>query len=118
MDVLNQYLTMALDFLRAGFNDVNQSTQGLLIALAAAIFMQNWKQLIGMALLAVILTLAVEALVPVLAQGARFQLPAVFEAEFLRIQLARLVGYVVIIAIFFAIKRALFKAAPATAKGH
>src|SRR5688572_11953325 len=118
MDVITAYATQALDFLSSGFNDVNQSAQGLLIALAATIFMQNWKQLIGMALLAVVLTLALETLLPVLANNARFMLPNIFEPAFLQVQLARFVGYIVIIAIFFAIKRALFRAAPAPAKGH
>lgn len=115
MDVITSYTTQALDFLSSGFNDVNQSAQGLLIALAATIFMQNWKQLIGMALLAVVLTLALEVLLPVLANGARFMLPNIFDAEFLQVQLARFVGYLVIIAIFFAIKSAIFRSAPAKA---
>lgn len=122
MEVVTQYFNIVLDFMRVGFNGINASTQGLLIALAAAIFMQNWKQLIGMALLAVVVTLAVEALVPVISDNQRFALPSLFEAEFLRVQASRFVGYMVVIAIFFIIKQALFRVVPqggaAKAKGH
>src|SRR5688572_19707930 len=99
MDSAN-YLDQAVSFLREGFNNINQ-VQGLLIALAATIFMQSWRQWLPISLLAVIIHIAVDLLAPVLAENAAFRLPPLMEPEFWRSAGALFVGYLIVIAVFF-----------------
>lgn len=114
MDSANSYLGQALDFLREGFADVNQ-VQGLLIALAATIFMQSWRQWLPISLLATIIHIAVDLLAPVLAENAAFRLPPLMEGAFWREAGTLFVGYLVVIGVFFLIKSLLLRrsAAPA-----
>lgn len=112
MEAVQPYLDSFVEFLRTGFNETNQ-VQGLLIALAATIFMQSWKQWFGVALVAVVVHVAVDVLVPVLSGGA-FHLPPMVEPEFWVQCASRYVGYLIVIGIFFAVKRVLLRrAAPA-----
>ncbi|MET0181832.1 MAG: hypothetical protein ABW199_02985 [Caulobacterales bacterium] len=114
MDSVQSLLDSILGFMRTGFNETNQ-LQGLLIALAATIFMQSWRQWFGIALLAVVVHVAVDLIVPVLAGGQEFRLPQFFESAFWMQSLARYVGYLIVIGIFFAVKRVLFKGKAAAA---
>jgi len=107
-------LNDALAFMRYGFNETNQ-LNGLLIALAATIFMSSWRQILVMPLVAVVLHVAIDTLIPVFAGGAAFKLPALLEAPFWQMAGARYVGYLIVIAVFFAVKRVIFRAAPAPA---
>ncbi len=114
MENVQPYLDATLQFLQAGFNEANQ-VQGLLIALAATIFMQSWRQWLGVALVAVVVHVAVDVLVPVLASAQDFRLPPLMEPAFWMESASRYVGYLIVIAIFFAVKRVLLRrgAAPA-----
>lgn len=107
MEAVQPYLDSLVEFLRAGFNETNQ-VQGLLIALAATIFMQTWKQWFGIALVAVVVHVAVDVIVPVLS-GGEFRLPPMVEPEFWIQCASRYVGYLIVIAIFFAVKRVLLR---------
>ncbi|MGE3143264.1 MAG: hypothetical protein AB7L65_08075, partial [Hyphomonadaceae bacterium] len=107
-------LSEAFDFLRHGFDQTNQ-VQGLLIALAATVFMQNWKQWLGVALLALLVHVAVDAIVPVLAGTQAFKLPPLMESAFWLQCASRYVGYLIVIGVFFAVKRVLLRRAPAAA---
>ncbi|WP_440957263.1 hypothetical protein ACFELO_08060 [Oceanicaulis sp. LC35] len=104
MDILND----VLDFMRAGFNEIN-AVQGLLIALVAAIVLPDLKRLPVIVLAATIIHLAVDILIPVIANGAALRLPPVLEASYWRYAAVVLVGYLVVILIFAIIKRLLFK---------
>lgn len=108
METLQPYLDSLLAFMRTGFNEANQ-TQALLIALAATIFMQSWRQWLPVAVLAVVVHVAVDVIVPVLAGRGEFRLPPLMEGEFWQMAGARFVGYLIVIAIFFMIKRLLFR---------
>lgn len=114
MDGVQSFLDSVLEFMRSGFNETNQ-LQGLLIALAATVFMQTWRQWPGVALLAVVVHIAIDLIVPVLAGGQEFRLPQFFEAAFWMQSIARYVGYLIVVGIFFAVKRVLFKGKPAAA---
>lgn len=109
MEAVQPYLDMIVDFLRAGFNETNQ-VQGLLIALAATVFMQSWKQWFGVALVAVVVHVVVDLIVPVLAGGGgELRLPPLVEPAFWLQCASRYVGYLIVIAIFFTVKRVLMR---------
>jgi hypothetical protein len=113
MEAVQPYIDSFVEFMRSGFNETNQ-VQGLLIALAATVFMQNWKQWFGIALVAVVIHVAVDVIVPILSGGGEFRLPPLVEPSFWMQCASRYVGYLIVIAIFFAVKRVLLRrAAPA-----
>ncbi len=114
METIQPYLDATWAFLSAGFNEANQA-KPLLIALAATIFMQSWRQWFGVALLAVIVHIAVDVVVPVLAGVGEFRLPPIMTGEFWYLNASRFVGYLIVIAIFFAVKRVLFRGRAAAA---
>ena len=104
MEILND----VLDFMRAGFNEIN-AVQGLLIALVAAIVLPDLKRLPVIVLAATVIHLAVDILIPVIANGAALRLPPILEGNYWRYAAVVLVGYLVVITIFAITKRLLFK---------
>lgn len=104
MDIFNELL----DFMRAGFNQIN-AVQGLLIALVAAIVLPDLKRLPVIVLGATVIHLAVDVLIPVIADGAALRLPPLLEGEYWRYAAVVLVGYLVVVSIFAIIKRLLFR---------
>jgi hypothetical protein len=103
MDFLNDVLA----FMRAGFNEIN-AVQGLLIALIAAVVLPDLKRLLVIVLAATVIHLAVDVLIPVIANGAALRLPPILEGAYWRYAAVVLVGYLVVISIFAMIKRLLF----------
>lgn len=104
MDILND----VLDFMRAGFNEIN-AVQGLLIALVAVLFLATLKRLLIVVIAATLVHLGVDILLPVLTGGQAFQLPPLFEGWYWRYVTVCFVGYLVVISIFAIIKRLLFR---------
>lgn len=96
-------------YLREGFGTIN-NPKGLLIALAATIFLGSWKQWLPLSLVAVIIHIAIEQLAPVLAgEGGAVILPDLMSEGFWTRALVLFLGYLVIIGIFFFVKRLLFR---------
>lgn len=122
MDQVQPYLDQALAYARMGFNEIN-GPQGLLIALAATVFLSSWRQWLPVAVLATIVHVAVDTLAPVLAGKGALKLPPLVEPEFWRHFGVLFVGYVVVIGVFFLIKGLLVRRsstaniAPAGKKG-
>ena len=58
-----EFVDQAVEYLREGFGNIN-NPKGLLIALAAVIFMGSWRQWIPVALVATIIHIAIERLRP------------------------------------------------------
>lgn len=104
MDILND----VLDFMRAGFNEIN-AVQGLLIALVAVIFLSSLKRLLIVVIAATLIHLGVDILLPVLTDGQALRLPPIFEGWYWRYVTVCFVGYLVVISILAMIKRLLFK---------
>jgi len=104
MDILNS----VLDFMRAGFNEVN-AVQGLIIAVVAALLLPNLNRLPAFTVGATLVHLIVDALLPVLARGQTFRLPDFLTLPFWREVAVLLVGYLIVIAILSMIKKVLFK---------
>jgi hypothetical protein len=105
-----EYVDQAVAWLRDGFANIN-NPKGLLIALAAVIFMGSWRQWLPIAAVATIVHIAIEALAPVLAgEGGELRLPPdLMQETFWTRALVLLLGYLVITGVFFLIKSMLFR---------
>lgn len=104
-----ELVDQAVAYLREGFANIN-NPKGLLIALAAVIFMGSWRQWIPIALVATIIHIAIERLAPVLAGGGgEVTLPPIMEEAFWTQVLVIFLGYLVITGVFFLIKSMLFR---------
>lgn len=105
MDQLMAFLGEAYALAQTGFEGVNQ-VAGLIIALIAAVLMSGWRALWRMALGAAVVHVIIGTLLPVL-QGGTFRLPDVLAGSFWLMLLALFIGYAVVIALFFFVKRLL-----------
>ncbi len=104
-----EFVDQAVAYLRDGFGTIN-NPKGLLIALAAVIFMGSWKQWLPIGLVATIIHIAIERLAPVLAGGGgEVTLPPLMEEAFWTQALVLFLGYLIIIGVFFLLKSMLFK---------
>ena len=104
MDILDQ----ALGVMRAGFDSVN-AVQGLIIAAVAALLMPGWKRLPTFVAAATLVHVIVDVLLPVIAGGAALRLPDILELAFWREIAFLLVGYLIVIAVLFLLRRLLLK---------
>jgi hypothetical protein len=110
-----EMVDQAVAYLREGFANIN-NPKGLLIALAATIFMGGWRQLLPIALVATVVHIVIERLAPVLAGGGgEVTLPPLMEEGFWTQVLVLFLGYAIIIAVFFFIKSMFFRGAAAKA---
>jgi hypothetical protein len=104
-----ELVDQAIAYLRDGFGTIN-NPKGLLIALAATIFMGSWKQWLPISAVATIIHIAIDQLAPVLAGGGgSVRLPDITSESFWTQSLVLLLGYLVIIGVFFLLKGMFFK---------
>lgn len=104
-----EYVDQAVAILRDGFANTN-NPKGLLIALAATIFLNSWRQWLPVAVVATVIHIAIDRLAPVLAgSGGEVTLPPLMETSFWTSTGVLFVGYASIIAVLFLIKGMLFK---------
>ena len=108
MEAVWGYLDQALDFMRRGYANVN-AVQGLLIALGAAYLMTDYRRILVITLGATLVHLAFRVMLPVLANGAAFELPPIFDQWYWEYALSLFVGYLVVISIFYLIKRTVLR---------
>ena len=109
MDNFQYYLHEIIDFFRQGFHEgfahVN-AVLGLIIALVAAYMLHSWKRLWAIALGATVIHLISEVMLPVLVNRSRFELPPnLIDLSYWRSAAALYLGYLVVIGVFFFIKR-------------
>lgn len=106
-----EFVDQAVAYLRDGFGTIN-NPKGLLIALAATIFMGSWRQWIPVAFVATVIHIAIERLAPVLAgAGGDVTLPPIMEEAFWTQVLVLFLGYMIIIGVFFLLKSLVFRRA-------
>jgi hypothetical protein len=121
MESLGSILNPVLEFLQSGFDKVN-AVQGLLIALFATVLMRKWGQLFLIAFGATVIYVIVNAAVPIVMKNAEIKLPPIMTVPFWQDGLSFFVGFIIIIAMFFAVKQVLFpaggKKAGKSAKAH
>jgi hypothetical protein len=103
-----ELIDQAVAYLREGFGAVNQLT-GLLIALVLTIFMGSWKQWLPFAVLGAILHILINHFTPVVSNGAELTLPDFTREGFWAQALVLLLGYLIVIGVFFFVKKLIFK---------
>jgi len=113
---MNDLINQAIQTLHDGFLEINHP-KGLLIALAATLFMGSWRQLLPVALVATIIHIAIDVLAPVLAGhgGGQIALPDFMTSAFWTTAGIYFLGYLIIIAVFFLLKSLLFRGSAAKA---
>jgi hypothetical protein len=118
MEVVQPYFDSALSFLNNGYSQVN-GPQGLLIALLAVVLMSSWGQLLPITLGATFAYAVVEAIKPIVMDGGNIELPPVTDPDYLMTLGSLYVGLLIIIAMFFAVKKVLFmRSGGAKARAH
>ena len=115
------YVNQAVQTLHDGFLEINHP-KGLLIALAATLFMGSWRQWLPVALIATIIHIAIDVLAPVLAGrgsggNGNVALPDFMQSGFWETAGIYFLGYLIIIGVFFFLKSLLFRGG-STAKAH
>jgi hypothetical protein len=121
LNSVGTYLNPLLDYLQNGFDRVN-AAQGLAIALIAVILMRKWVQWPSVAFAATFVHAIVDAALPIIAGQSAVKLPPIMEPIYWQYLAALYVGYLIVIAMFFAVKRVGLgfmpaKSAPAPAEG-
>lgn len=111
---LNDFLRFFEHGVRDGFAHINAAL-GLIIALIAAYQLGHWKRLWTAALGATLAHLVAVVVIPVLANETSFRLPPdLLTLHYWRTAFALYLGYLLVIAIFYVLKKnVLPKAAPA-----
>ena len=102
------YFQQFLDYVREGFSHVN-AVQGLIIALFATFLMPRWGRLWFIALGATVVHILADIMLPVIVNHAEFVLPQIVEPPFWHYVLALYLGYLVVIAFLFFIKKNVIK---------
>jgi hypothetical protein len=111
VEQVSPYLHDVIAFFREGFRDgfahVNGAL-GLIIAVYAAYQLSTWKRLWAAALGATILHLVAVIMLPVLANQGTFRLPPdLLELSYWKTAAALYLGYLIAVAVFFAVKTKL-----------
>jgi hypothetical protein len=107
---MQAFLDQALEVLRAGFTQINDP-KGLLIALAATLFLRSWGQWFPAGVVATLIYIAIEHFAPVLAGQGELVLPPIMEGAFWSRAGILLVGFLLVIGVFFFVKRIIVTAA-------
>jgi heme exporter protein D len=109
MDKATGAFTPIYNFIHMGFNDVRTDTLAIIIAFIFAFFlMKRWGQLIVMAIGATLVSLILNAMLPLLNHG-KLMMPDVMAKPYWMGALALLVGYLILLIIFFFLKNNVFK---------
>jgi hypothetical protein len=106
---IQRYLHEIMVFFHQGFHEgfahVN-AILGLIIALVAAYMLHSWKRIWASALGATIIHLIADVMLPVVVNDNRFELPPnLLDLSYWRAAAALYLGYLIVIAVFFFIKR-------------
>ncbi len=107
---MQAYLDQAIQVLRDGFTQINDP-KGLIIAAVATLFLRSWGQWIPAAIISTVVYVAIEHFAPVLAGQGELALPPLVEASFWTRTGVLLVGFLIVIGIFFFVKRIVNSAA-------
>ncbi len=111
MGSLESVIEAIHQFILAAYHDVNNWV-GLLIALFAVVLMSNWKQLLPLTLGATIVRVIADILMPAVQKGkvslAEVKLPEFLVPAFWSDKATLFVGFLILIAMFFAVKKVVF----------
>lgn len=107
MEDAMQYVQPVLDFFAAGFNQVN-AIQGIVIAVLAAFVLREYRRILVVSLVAAVVHVVVDTVMPVV-QGAELKLPPLADMAWWQYAATLFVGYIVIITVFYILKRLLIR---------
>lgn len=110
MEWIQQFIAGVNEYMHTGFYKVN-AVQGLLIAVVAAVLLPKWSRIFVIALGATLMHVIFDVMVPVLARNAPFRLPPLVDIEYWRYLLAIYIGFLIIISVFYVIKKVMFRSA-------
>ncbi len=108
MEWVQQFLASANDYMQTGFYKVN-AIQGLLIAIGAAVLLPKWSRIFFVSLGATLVHVMFDVMIPVLARNGPFRLPPLVDVEYWRYLLALYIGFLIIISVFYIVKRVVFR---------
>lgn len=108
MQTLQSWIDWIWEFFRVGFHDVN-AILGLLIAIAAAYFLSKYNRIFVIALGALIFYVIAQVMIPVIANNAQFKLPPLVEGDYWRHLVAIYAGFLIIISVFYLVKKTVLK---------
>jgi len=115
---LHDILYFFKDGIREGFAHVNGAL-GLLIALYGAYQLSEWKRIWAVALGATLAHLVAVVVLPVLVNEGSFRLPSdLLEVSYWKTAAALFLGYLVAIAVFFALKNQFLSKGASHAEHH
>jgi hypothetical protein len=107
MDLLQQaqqILNEVATYFQSGFYSVN-AVQGLLIAAISAYYLSDIRRLFVIALGAVIVHAMIDVMIPILGGRGALKLPPLVEVEYWRHLLQLYAGYLIVISVFYVVKR-------------
>ena len=111
LGTLDSVIAAVHQFLLNAYHGVN-NLEGLVIALFAVVLMGSWRQLLPVALGASVVRLVIDAVVPVVQKSgikaSEIKLPDFMEAAFWNDVASLFVGFAIVIAMFFAVKKVVF----------
>ena len=111
MGSFSSVISVLHQFLLNAYHGVN-NLEGLIIALFAVVLMVSWRQLLPIALIASIVRLVVDAIIPVVQRSginvSDIKLPDFMVAGFWNDLASLYVGFMIVIAMFFAVKKVVF----------
>ena len=108
METVRQIIATANEYMQTGFYKVN-AVQGLLIAIGAAYLLPTWGRLFVFALGATLVHAIFDVMIPVLGRNAALRLPPLVDIEYWRYLLSIYIGFLIVISVFFIIKRVFFR---------
>lgn len=97
-------------FIHQGFDGVRTDVLAIVIALIIVLaVMKSWGQLIAMAILAVVAHLLIVAFVVPIADHKQLALPPLMDPRYWHMALSLAVGYLIMLIVFFFLKKNVFK---------
>lgn len=106
---MDDFLQPVLDYWGAGLRSFDVAP-GLVIAVTAAYVTPKWTRLLYAAVAATAVHFVVDLVVPVITGRTELHMPAMFEEPFWHRTLSLYVSYVILVGLFFLVKKLLIKA--------
>ncbi len=108
MEQISAFFSELLEWAREGYAQIN-ALQGLIIALYATSKLTSWGRIFVVAVSASIVHAIADFLLPAIVNDTAPNLPPVLEGDYWKYLAVLYLGYVVLIALFYMVKKTLMK---------